>query len=229
MKQFLFPKTLGIAAAVAIAVTVQLTTMAAPARAALITQLSAGPGNTIIDSDQGLSWLKLDQTIAQSVQSLINTPIPGFTVATESQVLQLFNGLVNANLSAFVGLFGDTAPSLSRIDVFGLYPVVGGVDAGGGSLDPVNTFFNILAPSLFSSPAPLTANVGNAGVFLVQVQVPEPSTLAIFAFGLAGLGLMGWRRWKLESQQEQGSGALSWAHDSRGNAPTERSDFAVGC
>ena len=121
-------------------------------------------------------------------------PIPGFELATEIQVLQLFNGMTSSDLAAFIGPFGDTNISSSQQTSFGLYESNGGVQLAGGTL--TDTFANgVLDSDLFLAytngpPAPMSLDVrfSDVGVFLVQ-RVPEPTTLALLIVGLAGISV----------------------------------------
>lgn len=172
----------------AIALTILLSA-AMPAHSALITDLSSGGNNTVIDNSTGFTWLALSETVEFSVQDILDNPITSFNVATETQVIQLFSGLLDSDLSAFHSLFGETDLTAGGTpdDVFGLYTAADGssVNAAGGSFDSENLFFNILGTNLLGSSSSLDASFDNAGVFLVNTQVvSSPSVLALFGISL---------------------------------------------
>lgn len=166
-----------------------LISVAMPAHSALITDLSSGGNNTVIDNSTGFTWLALSETVGVSVQDMLDNPIASFSVATEAQAIQLFSGLLDSDLSAFHSLFGETDLTAGSTpdDVFGLYTAAdgSGVNAAGGSFDSDNLFFNILGTNLLGSSSSLDSSFDNAGVFLVKTQVvSSPSVLALFVLSL---------------------------------------------
>jgi hypothetical protein len=155
-----------------------------PVQAATIGQLSAASNNTVIDSDQGLVWLKLTQSIGKSVQDIASNPNPGFRLATSAEVTQLFNGLVASNAAKFAKLFGKTFDIGIFSTSLGLYANNTKAYLAGSysSVLPIPFLNGILEPGNFSVSS--TTSLPFAGVYQVQTQ-PVPEPLTIIGSGIA--------------------------------------------
>jgi len=155
-----------------------------PVQAATIGQLSAASNNTLIDSDQGLVWLKLTQSIGKSVQDIASNPNPGFRLATSAEVTQLFNGLVASNAAKFAKLFGKTFDIGIFSTSLGLYANNTKAYLAGSysSVLPIPFLNGILEPGNFSVSS--TTSLPFAGVYQVQTQ-PVPEPLTIIGSGIA--------------------------------------------
>ena len=164
-----------------------------PVQAATIGQLSAGSNNTVIDSDQNLDWLQLNQSINKSVAEIAASPNSGFRLATNTEVKQLFNGLVNSNAATFTQLFGKTLDLGITSFSLGLYPT-----------DSSQTTANLAGAYIFGMPGfslqgllnpndsaiAFSGAVPVAGVFQVRsIQTtqtqPVPEPLTIIGSGIA--------------------------------------------
>ena len=153
-----------------------------PVQAATIGQLSAGSNNTVIDSDQGLVWLKLTQSIGKSVQDIASNPNPGFRLATGEEVTQLFNGLVASNAAKFAKLFGKTFDIGIFSTSLGLYADNTKAYLAGSYSSVLPIFNGILEPGNLSVAS--TTSSPFTGVYQVQTQ-PVPEPLTIIGSGIA--------------------------------------------
>ncbi len=153
-------------------------------QAATISQLSAGTNNTVNDAQSGLVWLKLNQSLNKSINNIKLNPNAGYRLATNAEVVRLFNGLVGSNGLQFVSLFGDTTGTeVAR----GLYLDSTGNGAIAARVNNNNNN-NSISPS--NSQETLIFKNQNYGVFQVQqvAAVPEPLTIlgSITALGFGG-------------------------------------------
>lgn len=183
---------------------------ATSAHAILIEQdLVASSGDNFItfDSDTGLEWLDVNLTIGQSYntsEASTFVTVDGFRHATLAEVLALWinSGRVAAPSTAFstanfvpsvdfVAKFGCTGScALSSAFVQGIYETSPTTVASGlvqqETAGPIGRYFEGFGS--FS----LTSASGDTGNFLVRESaaeaLPEPTTLAIVAIGLAGMG-----------------------------------------
>jgi hypothetical protein len=179
----------------------------APTHAVLIDN-----GTFTTDTDTGLAWLDLTESTgfsfaAASAEFGTGGAFEGYRHATESE-LDTF--LTNAGFASFYQVASNSAAFDTFINLVGITDVNGGDPEAVGHFDndgvPGFTgrvqIFQLLSleedfisvfPSTFTDVS--SATVGN---FLVQDApagpVPEPSALAIFAIGFAGVALSRRRR-----------------------------------
>ena len=179
--------------------------LAAPASAAIIDS-----GNELIDSDSGLIWLDLTETVGKSINTALDDN-PGYLLGTTDQVSTLFTnaGFTTLNNSATVangpaalalidGLGCTTTPALCA----GLNAFARGLadnSGGGGYYSPLYRIAPPAAPNNTGAAAVISlfvsdpdASFGDRGVYLYRL-VPEPGTALLFGLGLVGLALRGRR------------------------------------
>ena len=157
-------------------------TILSPVQAATIGQLSSGSNNTVIDSDQVLVWLQLTQSINKSVEDIASNPNPGFRLATSTEVIQLFNGLVASNAAKFAELFGKTFDIGIASVSLGLYADQTKAYLAGSYSSVFPIFNGLVKPDNFSVSS--TTSLPFTGVYQVQTQ-PVPEPLTIIGSGIA--------------------------------------------
>ena len=184
------------------------------ANAGLITTdlLTSGDGLTTRDTSSNLEWLDVNQNIGSLAQAVNDWGSLGFRVATQADVLTLLNTLGMTNLSHTTHTFVSPTGAADALAAFAQF----GTDSCTGCL---NFAYDYQATDLhpFNS-AELRLGRMNANTYNTHTlghgfipdsgdyyhalmvrnasQVPEPSTLAIFALGMIGLAS---RRFKKQS------------------------------
>jgi len=182
----------------------------APSRAATLlgsgTFNVAGDLTRIDDGGNALEFLDLSVTVGQSeAAALAAYGSAGFTLATAGQVAALFDafGIVyNFVPNSYVELGASVSASTNLVNYLGVTSAPNGTlghfDTS-GSTGNARSYFCIAHcnPSTgFVNNLNLAPNV-SIGITLVRNSVeatPIPAALPLFASGLGGLGLLGWRR-----------------------------------
>jgi PEP-CTERM motif len=171
---------------------------------------AAGDGLITVDTETGLRWLDLTETIGLSVNQFEADPPPGFVVANNQQVRMLF---ANAGLSVPLGgrfFFNAPEPTarfqslvgLTRPPVFDPYRYSAGFARETNSPTVVG-YFNAAYQvesgwlSYFATFSPDYVSP-EAGIWAIQV--PEPSTYTLVAVGLLSVSFATWRRKRLHSK-----------------------------
>jgi hypothetical protein len=124
----------------------------------------------VTNSKGGLSWV-LDYTLSQGLNLVNNSGTAGTTglVGLTGEVVTL-DGIQEVELFATNATIGDTDPTF----LYGITDLLGDVSA------PTDESFTVLAAAGPDS--------NFRGVAFAPEAVPEPTTLALFAAGLVGLG-----------------------------------------
>jgi hypothetical protein len=179
--------------------------------AATIDELSPGPNNTVLDSDQNLKWLRLDQSLSVNVKVIVNKSIEdipsniyhGFRLGTHTEVTRLVSNLKNSDAEQFINLFGitDNSPPFPQ----------SGLDSEGWFLGPDNVL-NVSGGAFKGNDgvswinAPVTdvlyKSKANKGVYLVATPVPEPLTI-LGSVAALGFGAYAERKRKLSNSSEE--------------------------
>ncbi len=163
---------------------------------------SGGDGLLTHDTETGLEWLDLTQTLDQSLSSIspllsAGNTYDGFRVATSNEVISLLNGagispiptstsdpVVFASATALTSLLGETMQPAFPDNYFGSRGLASEGDLYGYySANGVDLNTQILS-GVTSHPT--------VGVWLVRDAIPEPSTIAFV--GIFGSGLLLIRR-----------------------------------
>jgi len=194
----------------------------AHANAGLITKdySNVGDGHLTVDTIGQMEWLDVSIFAGMNLDALqgINQwTNDGFHLATDEELFALYKNagitLINDNVGNLD--FGTSHTAASNIAVTDLYLKLGGGagNFGGNSYihgilaDDNNDGLSYLGRMLITNHAQINTNNdrwghsgqthGAVGAFFVRtVDVPEPSTLAIFALGMIGLAS---RRFKKQS------------------------------
>jgi hypothetical protein len=176
----------------------------------------AGDKLITLDTETGLEWLDLTATLGQAHDTaLLSTFVTtqGFRHAIQGEVLTLlenFGGTVNTANSGTTFTSSNFAPAVNFLDLLGCtsncssttFAFANGIFEG-GSFPSTAAFIGRNTDTLTGSFTLEQGSYSNTGVdgfvgnFLVRetlIDLPEPGTLAIVGFGLAGLGLMRRRR-----------------------------------
>lgn len=167
--------------------------------------LNAGDGLTVTDTVTGNVWLDLSQTAGMSigyVNSQMNASFSGWRLATSAEVLDMFNRLLNLNLTTtytylnpvqsslfttFTGMFGITQAGSTNW-AMGLFLHEGNVTRNGLHKSTSTRLTNFLNVS-----ADLNAGGPSDGVYLIRDTTPVISDVtfggvgALTLLGLAGL------------------------------------------
>ncbi len=169
-----------------------LTLLSSPANAILMSRdfISGGDELLTFDSDTGLEWLDLSETLDQSYNSIIGgyggyTTTYGFRYATNLEVIDLINNAGGDNstgIGNLLDLLGCTTNcSGNNPGAFGIVPESGGI---------VEYSWFLLSGSNSDVFVPGSdGSLPDTGSLLVKVSkatpVPEPSTLLLFTAGIA--------------------------------------------
>ena len=193
-----------------------------PARATLIQANDGAFGagddgfNLTQDTDTGLEWLDLTLTTDLSYNAVAGGAggflAAGFSIATGSQVDTFFTNSGATNLSGdnLVSQFSSAQTLVNLLGCTDFCGTGGDVSTGVSDANPFGVLAALPFVRIFDDPD--LGNIGQYwgsvncciskdtsfetfGVFLVR-GIPEPTSLALFAFGLAGLGFMARRRRK---------------------------------
>jgi hypothetical protein len=139
--------------------------------------------------------------IAAGVDAVHSVGIPGHNVPTMQAIAASGNGIyTNGNdLTGLINLFNGTAGNLVGIDRVDIQ-MNDGRFIGDIALDGLGNFVlpdatiglgdNIFVATAFDT----LGNSASASLVLVGLPIPEPSTWALFALGLAGVGVVANRR-----------------------------------
>ncbi|MDD2899766.1 MAG: PEP-CTERM sorting domain-containing protein [Desulfuromonadaceae bacterium] len=198
--------------AVACAVMLLMTISVTPAHATLIDN-----GTYVTDTTTNLKWLKLSATAGTSysdLQPLLQTTFTGWSLATASQVYSLWNdaGLYNAadtnkiqTANTFISIMGNTADAMSgATGNSGYYydaDAISNYEIPVAKIYIMEQVISIYSPGsggtqYLYETAPSEYFL-SSGAYLVEsasTPVPEPGTVALFAFGIAGLAVYGKKR-----------------------------------
>ena len=175
--------------------------MSQAANAALIDQ-----GDTTFDDVNNLEWLDLSFTDSMSINAAASAyTADGWRVANQTEVLSMIDSLFpgysglsgTADLdfatfdpvaTEFAALMGITGGSTSVDYIYGMYLDGANVEYSGiqHTASLVRLHRDITTTLLTTTDSSL----GTMGVYMVRdvASVPEASSLAMFAFGLLGLG-----------------------------------------
>ena len=196
-----------------------------PAQSALIGADLFNPGDQLLtrDTDTGLEWLDLNQTLNLSINEIVagadGWSAMGFEHATRSQVKDLY---VHFGIPTLSGQFvPENVPSVTTViltlgctgqcgsdpNVVPLFAFSQGfviVNSTTGAEPSVQIGLNtggINDPTIAALANPDGGFVSRdlrlvpVGNYLIRISpVPLPAALPLFLSALAGLGLMGWRR-----------------------------------
>jgi len=169
-------------------------------------------GDTLTDTDTGLTWLNLTATEGRSVGEVLSLMDPGelfhgYRLATGSEILTLWshaNVSIGAhrgaatyiNIQSFQAAIGITHVQQDGQvrNTWGLYEQ--GTPGLYGAAQVETSVVSGLRSSAFTLANFSNGLVGTAdtGVWLVSAPVPEPSTWALWAAGLGLFGLRARRR-----------------------------------
>ncbi len=174
----------------------------------IVLNLSFGPDTALLTSDNGLVG---NDPTSTGTNNPVNSIPSGVYPTSGDQYFLSFGGfnIVFSSPQAAFGFYavdaGDNGGQMTLEFVLeggGSFTetVPHTVSGPGGSVlfygiidtSMLFTQINFLGSSIIDGFVFDDMTIASAG----QVQVPEPSTLALFATGLAGLGFMGWRRRK---------------------------------
>jgi chloramphenicol O-acetyltransferase len=167
--------------------------------------LSSNDNLTVIDNTTDLQWLDLSVSTSWTFAnwSTLIEQNNGWRLATNTEAVNLFNtafptysvvhgnaGYVDTqdasliqNFTDFRSLFGATTMNTNGIDTYGLYKDENNSSKMMGVSRWAGTY------RIFSTNFTGSVSEVNNGLYIVRntTNVPEPSTLAIFALGIMGL------------------------------------------